>query len=176
VQALFEVIKMSKYKLKHKEGAMKLYLEGNSFQDVATILQERHKFVPPLNKSTVRQWSDNMGWQELKSDVQHEVREAVKEQAVQKHVNRLDEVEEVRGAFLDRMREKSGVDIRGHEFAKLTEMAEKMSLRENEKQELVEHINECITQALEEVQMDENVKQQFLLRYIEKLRNAASYI
>jgi hypothetical protein len=173
---MFGVIEMSKYKLKHKEGALKLYLEGNSFQDVATILQERHKFVPPLNKSTVRKWSDSMGWQELMQDVKHEVREVVKEKAIAKHVNRLDEVEEVRGAFLDRMREKSGVDIRGHEFAKLTEMAERMSLRENEKQELVEHINECITQALEEVKMDENVKQQFLLRYIEKLRNTADYI
>lgn len=167
---------MAKYKLKHKEEGLKLYLEGNSFNDVATIMQERHKFVPPLNKSTVRKWSDAMGWQELMSDVKHEVREAVKEQAITKHVNRLEEVEEVRHAFLDRMREKQGADIRGHEFAKLTEMAERMSLRENEKQELVEHINDCISQALEEVQMDENVKQQFLLRYIEKLRNASNYI
>tara|TARA_R100000808_G_scaffold18654_1_gene40796 strand:+ start:887 stop:1390 length:504 start_codon:yes stop_codon:yes gene_type:complete len=167
---------MTKYKLKHKEEAMQIYLEGNSFNDVATILQERHKFVPPLNKSTVRKWSDSMGWQELMQDVKHEVREVVREQAVKSRVNRLEQVEEVRGAFLERMREKSGVDIRGHEFAKLTEMAEKMSLRENEKQELVETINECISQALEEVKMDENVKQQFLLRYIEKLRNASSYI
>ena len=155
---------------------MQVYLEGNSFQDVATILQERYKFVPPLNKSTVRKWSDSMGWQELMQDVKHEVREVVREQAVKSRVSRLEQVEEVRGAFLERMREKSGVDIRGHEFAKLTEMAEKMSLRENEKQELVETINECISQALEEVKMDENVKQQFLLRYIEKLRNASSYI
>ena len=167
---------MTKYKLKHKEEAMQIYLEGNSFNDVATILQERHKYVPPLNKSTVRKWSDSMGWQELMQDVKHEVREVVMEQAVKSRVNRLEQVEEVRGAFLERMREKSGVDIRGHEFAKLTEMAEKMSLRENEKQELVETINECISQALEEVKMDENVKQQFLLRYIEKLRNASSYI
>ena len=167
---------MTKYKLKHKEEAMQIYLEGNSFNDVATILQERHKFVPPLNKSTVRKWSDSMGWQELMQDVKHEVREVVREQAVKSRVNRLEQVEEVRGAFLERIREKSGVDIRGHEFAKLTEMAEKMSLRENEKQELVETINECISQALEEVKMDENVKQQFLLRYIEKLRNASSYI
>ena len=167
---------MTKYKLKHKEEAMQIYLEGNSFNDVATILQERHKFVPPLNKSTVRKWSDSMGWQELMQDVKHEVREVVREQAVKSRVNRLEQVEEVRGAFLERMREKSGVDIRGHEFAKLTEMAEKMSLRENEKQELVETINECISQALEEVKMDENVKQQFLLRYIAKLRNASSYI
>ena len=155
---------------------MRLYLEGNSFQDVATILQERSKFVPPLNKSTVRMWSDSMGWQELMQDVKHEVREVVKEQVVKNQVSRLEQVEEVRGAFLDRMREKSGADIRGHEFAKLTEMAEKMSLRENEKQELVEHINECISRALEEVEMDEGLKQRFLLRYIEKLRNAASYI
>ncbi len=167
---------MAKYKLKHKEEGLKLYLEGNSFNDVATIMQERHKFVPPLNKSTVRAWSDSMGWQELMQDVKHEVREVVKEQVVKSKVNRLEQVEEVRGAFLERMREKSGVDIRGHEFAKLTEMAERMSLRENEKQELVETINDCISQALEEVKMDENVKQQFLLRYIEKLRNAASYI
>ena len=155
---------------------MRLYLEGNSFQDVATILQERSKFVPPLNKSTVRMWSDSMGWQELMQDVKHEVREVVKEQVVKNQVSRLEQVEEVRGAFLDRMREKGGADIRGHEFAKLTEMAEKMSLRENEKQELVEHINECISRALEEVEMDEGLKQRFLLRYIEKLRNAASYI
>ena len=167
---------MAKYKLKHKEEGLKLYLEGNSLNGVATIMQERHKFVPPLSKDTIRNWSDAMGWQELMSDVKEEVREAVKEQAVTKHVNRLEEIEEVRGAFLDRMREKSGVDIRGHEFAKLTEMAEKMSLRENEKQELVETINDCISQALEEVQMDENVKQQFLLRYIEKLRSASNYI
>ena len=155
---------------------MRLYLEGNSFQDVATILQERNKFVPPLNKTTIRSWSDSMGWQELMQDVKHEVREVVKEQVVKNQVSRLEQVEEVRGAFLDRMREKSGADIRGHEFAKLTEMAEKMSLKENEKQELVEHINECISQALEEVEMDEGLKQRFLLRYIEKLRNAASYI
>ena len=167
---------MTKYKLKHKEEAMQVYLEGNSFQDVATILQERYKFVPPLNKSTVRKWSDSMGWQELMQDVKHEVREVVREQAVKSRVSRLEQVEEVRGAFLERMREKSGVDIRGHEFAKLTEMAEKMSLRENEKQELVETINDCISQALEEVKMDENVKQQLLLLYIEKLRNASSYI
>jgi len=167
---------MSKYKLKHKEEGLKLYLEGNSFSDVATILQERNKFVPPLNKSTVRAWSDSMGWQDLMQDVKHEVQEVVKEQAVKNRVSRLEQVEEVRGAFLERMREKQGVDIRGHEFAKLTEMAEKMSLRENEKQELVETINECISQALEEVKMDENVKQQFLLRYIEKLRNASSLI
>ena len=167
---------MTKYKLKHKEEAMQIYLEGNSFNDVATILQERHKFVPPLNKSTVRKWSDSMGWQELMQDVKHEVREVVKEQAVKTQVSRLEQVEEVRGAFLERMREKSGADIRGHEFAKLTEMAERMSLRENEKQELVEHINECISQALEEVKMDEGLKQRFLLRYIEKLRNTASQI
>ena len=167
---------MTKYKLKHKEEAMKLYLEGNSFNDVATILQERNKFVPPLNKETVRRWSDSMGWQELMSDVKQEVRQEVKKQVVKDKVSRLEQVEEVRGAFLERMREKSGVDIRGHEFAKLTEMAERMSLREHEKQELVETINDCISQALEEVKMDENVKQQFLLRYIEKLRNASSYI
>ena len=167
---------MTKYKLKHKEEGLRLYLEGNSFQDVATILQERYKFVPPLNKTTIRSWSDSMGWQELMSDVKHEVREVVKEQVVKNQVSRLEQVEEVRGAFLERMREKEGADIRGHEFAKLTEMAERMSLRENEKQELVEHINECISQALEEVQMDEGLKQRFLLRYIEKLRNTASQI
>ena len=167
---------MTKYKLKHKEEGLKLYLEGNSFRDVATIMQERHKFVPPLDKNVIRRWSDAMGWQELMQDVKHEVREVVKGQVVKDRVSRLEQVEEVRGAFLERMREKSGVDIRGHEFAKLTEMAEKMSLRENEKQELVETINECISQALEEVKMDENVKQQFLLRYIEKLRNASSLI
>ena len=167
---------MTKYKLKHKEEGLRLYLECNSFQDVATILQERYKFVPPLNKTTIRSWSDSMGWQELMSDVKHEVREVVKEQVVKNQVSRLEQVEEVRGAFLERMREKEGADIRGHEFAKLTEMAERMSLRENEKQELVEHINECISQALEEVQMDEGLKQRFLLRYIEKLRNTASQI
>ena len=173
---MFGVDKMTKYKLKHKEEGLRLYLEGNSFQDVATILQERNKFVPPLNKTTVRAWSDAMGWQELMQDVKHEVREVVKEQVVKNQISRLEQVEEVRGAFLDRMREKSGVDIRGHEFAKLTEMAERMSLRENEKQKLVEHINECISQALEEVQMDEGLKQRFLLRYIEKLRNTAGQI
>jgi len=167
---------MAKYKLKHKEEGLKLYLDGNSLNSVATILQERHKFVPPLSKDTVRGWSDAMGWQELMSDVKQEVRQEVKKQVVKDKVSRLEQVEEVRGAFLERMREKSGVDIRGHEFAKLTEMAERMSLRENEKQELVETINDCISQALEEVKMDENVKQQFLLRYIEKLRNASSYI
>jgi len=167
---------MAKYKLKHKEEGLKLYLEGNSLNAVATVMQERHKFVPAIDKNVVRRWSDAMGWQDLMSDVKQEVREVVKEQAVKSRVSRLEQVEEVRGAFLDRMREKSGVDIRGHEFAKLTEMAEKMSLRENEKQELVETINECISQALEEVKMDENVKQQFLLRYIEKLRNASSLI
>ena len=162
---------MTKYKLIHKEEAMRLYLEGHSFRDVARILQERHKFVPPIDHSSVFKWNEAMGWNELKQDVEHEVREAVKVRAVEKSVSRLGQVEEVREEFLERMRDKQGADIRGHEFAKLTEMAERMSLRENEKQELVEHINECISQALEEVQMDEGLKQRFLLRYIEKLRN-----
>jgi len=166
-----EVIEVTKYKLIHKEEAMQLWLEGNSFRDVAKILQERHKFVPPLTHAAIFKWNEAMGWNELKQDVEHEVREVVKERAVEKSVSRLGQVEEVREEFLERMRDKKGADIRGHEFAKLTEMAERMSLRENEKQELVEHINECISQALEEVQMDEGLKQRFLLRYIEKLRN-----
>ena len=32
---------MTKYKLKHKEEGLRLYLEGNSLQDVASKLQER---------------------------------------------------------------------------------------------------------------------------------------
>ena len=52
---------MAKYKLKHKEEGLKLYLEGNSLNDVATIMQERHKFVPAIDKNVVRRWSDAMG-------------------------------------------------------------------------------------------------------------------
>ena len=162
---------MAKYKLKHKEEGLKLYLEGNSFTDVATIMQERHKFVPPLSKDTIRNWSDAMGWQELMSDVKEEVREAVKEQAVTKHVNRLEEIEEVRGAFLERMREKSGVDIRGHEFAKLTEMQSKLQALNADREDVVEHISKCIEYALDESEMPMKIRQKFLMAYVSRLED-----
>jgi len=82
---------------------------------------------------------------------------------------RMAEIEEVRQEFLGRLRQ-GDAEIRGHEFAKMTEMLNNMGDVQKEKDELVNHINECIQQALNETDIPRAKKQHFLRTYIALLR------
>ena len=68
------------------------------------------------------------------------------------------------------MRRKTGGSIRGHEFAKLTEMLAKMQGVQEEKEELITHINECIQRALADISLPRSKKHEFLRRYIALLK------
>ena len=90
-----------------------------------------------------------MGWKEQLTEVEHDLAEEVKRTVVKDVGARMAEIEEVRQEFLGRLRQ-GDAEIRGHEFAKMTEMLNSMGDVQKEKDELVAHINECIQQALGE--------------------------
>ena len=119
-------------------------------------------------------WAKRMGWDEMRNDMEHDLATETREFAKVTVKGRMAEIEEVRQEFLDQMRDKTGQKLRGFEFAKLTQMLEKMQVREDEKQELVEFINECIRRALQAVDMDEGQQRVFLEKYIELLRAGLS--
>ena len=75
----------------------------------------------------------------------------------------------VRQQFLEKI--SSGeIELRGHEFAKLTEMLNNMGNIQKEKDELVENINNCINKALADTDLPRAKKQHFLRKYIAYLR------
>jgi hypothetical protein len=110
-----------------------------------------------------------MGWKEQLTEVEHDLAEEVKRTVVKDVGARMAEVEEVRQEFLGRLRQ-GDAEIRGHEFAKMTEMLNQMGDVQKEKDELVNHINECIQQALNETDISRAKKQHFLRTYIALLR------
>jgi hypothetical protein len=110
-----------------------------------------------------------MGWKEQLHEVEHDLAEEVKRTVVKDVGARMSEVEEVRQEFLVRLR-KGGAEIRGHEFAKMTEMLNSMGDLQKEKDDLVSHINDCIQKALEETDIARAKKQHFLRTYIALLR------
>ena len=101
--------------------------------------------------------------------MEHELAEEVKKTVVKDVGARMAEVEEVRQEILGRLRQ-GNAEIRGHEFAKMTEMLNNMGDVQREKDELVEHINDCIQKALEEADLPRAKKQHFLRTYIALLR------
>ena len=110
-----------------------------------------------------------MGWKEQLKSVEHDLAEEVKKTVVKDVGSRMAEVEEVRQEFLGRLRD-GNAEIRGHEFAKMTEMLNQMGDIQREKDELVTHINDSIQAALEETDIPRAKKQHFLRTYIALLR------
>ena len=159
-----------KYTLGERQGAFSLYLKGMNTRDVAREMNKQHSFDPPMAHTTVDRWIKKYGWDEERSTLEHEVMAETMANAKLDMKNMIGEVEEVRQEFLERMRNKSGADIRGHEFATLTKMQEQWVENEKEKEELIEHVTGCIKKALDETIEDNMLRQNFLLRYIKLLR------
>jgi len=159
-----------KYTLGERQSAFRLYLKGMNTRDVAKEMNKEGSFDPPMAHTTVDRWAKKYGWDEERSDLEHEVMTETLADAKLDMKNMIGEVEEVRQEFLDRMRNKSGADIRGHEFATLTKMQEQWVENEKEKEELIDHVTECIKRALDDTVEDNTLRQNFLLRYIKLLR------
>ena len=156
-----------RYSLSDKQEAFGLYLNGMTFKDMAAELNGRYDWG--ISMRTLQKWSEKMGWPEQLKQVEHDLAEEVKQTVVKDMGARMAEVEEVRQEFLIRLR-KGGAEIRGHEFAKLTDMLNSMNDLQSEKDELVNHINVCIQRALEETDIARAKKQHFLRKYVALLR------
>ena len=157
----------STYSLADKQEAFGLYLNGMSYRAIADELNKRYDWG--LSMRTVQKWAAKMGWKEQLTEVEHDLAEEVKRTVVKDVGARMAEIEEVRQEFLGRLRQ-GDAEIRGHEFAKMTEMLNNMGDVQKEKDELVNHINECIQQALNETDIPRAKKQHFLRTYIALLR------
>ena len=157
----------STYSLADKQEAFGMYLNGMSYRAIAEELNKRYDWG--LSMRTVQKWASKMGWKEQLTEVEHDLAEEVKRTVVKDMGARMAEIEEVRQEFLGRLRQ-GNAEIRGHEFAKMTEMLNSMGDVQKEKDELVEHINECIQKALDETDIARAKKQHFLRTYIALLR------
>tara|TARA_R100000458_G_C8240051_1_gene219378 strand:+ start:56 stop:571 length:516 start_codon:yes stop_codon:yes gene_type:complete len=155
------------YSLADKQEAFGMYLNGMTFRAIAEELNNRYDWN--LSMRTVQKWAAKMGWKEELREVEHELAEEVKKTVVKDIGSRMAEVEEVRQEFLGRLRQ-GNAEIRGHEFAKMTEMLNQMGDIQKEKDDLVAHINECIQNALEQTDIPRVKKQHFLRTYIALLR------
>tara|TARA_R100000329_G_scaffold10319_1_gene11695 strand:- start:385 stop:900 length:516 start_codon:yes stop_codon:yes gene_type:complete len=155
------------YSLADKQEAFGMYLNGMTFKAIAEELNNRYDWN--LSMRTVQKWAAKMGWKEELREVEHELAEEVKKTVVKDIGSRMAEVEEVRQEFLGRLRQ-GNAEIRGHEFAKMTEMLNQMGDIQKEKDDLVAHINECIQNALEQTDIPRVKKQHFLRTYIALLR------
>ncbi len=155
------------YSLSDKQEAFGMYLNGMTFKAIAEELNNRYDWN--LSMRTVQKWAAKMGWKEELKEVEHELAEEVKKTVVKDMGSRMAEVEEVRQEFLGRLRQ-GNAEIRGHEFAKMTEMLNQMGDIQKEKDDLVAHINECIQNALEQTDIPRVKKQHFLRTYIALLR------
>jgi len=155
------------YSLADKQEAFGMYLNGMTFRAIAEELNSRYDWN--LSMRTIQKWSAKMGWKEELRSVEHELSEEVKRTVVKDVGSRMAEVEEVRQEFLGRLRQ-GNAEIRGHEFAKMTEMLNNMGDVQKEKDDLVEHINDCIQKALEGTDIARVKKQHFLRTYIALLR------
>ena len=157
----------STYSLADKQEAFGMYLNGMTFKAIADELNKRYDWN--LSMRTIQKWAAKMGWKEQLTEVEHDLAEEVKRTVVKDMGARMAEVEEVRQEFLGRLRQ-GDAEIHGHEFAKMTEMLNSMGDVQKEKDELVNHINECIQQALNETDIPRAKKQHFLRTYIALLR------
>ena len=157
----------STYSLADKQEAFGMYLNGTSYRAITDELNKRYDWG--INVRTIQKWSQKMGWKEQLNEVEHDLAEEVKRTVVKDVGSRMAEVEEVRQEFLGRLR-KGNAEIRGHEFAKMTEMLNGMGDLQKEKDDLVSHINDCINKALDETDLPRAKKQHFLRKYVALLR------
>ena len=161
--------KRKQYSLVVKNAAMELYLQGTDMRQIAEELALRYDEVRKIDQSTISGWARKHGWDEIKGEVQYEIAQETKHRVKDYIGKQLGEIEEVRQEYLERMRDKEGADIRGHEFAKLTEMQNKLQALNADRDSVVEHISKCIEYALDESEMPMNVRQRFLSAYVQRL-------
>ncbi len=161
--------KKKQYGMAVKNAAMELYLQGIDLRQIAEELILRFDEVEKIDKNTISSWAKKNGWDEIKGEVQYEIIQETKHRVKDYIGKQLGEIEEVRQEYLDRMRTKEGTDIRGHEFAKLTEMQSKLQALNADREGVVEHISKCIEYALDESEMPMNVRQKFLMAYVSRL-------
>jgi len=161
--------KKKQYGLAVKNAAMELYLQGTDLRQIAEELALRFDEVKKIDKNTISNWAKKLGWDEIKGEVQYEIVQETKHRVKDYIGKQLGEIEEVRQEYLDRMRIKEGADIRGHEFAKLTEMQSKLQALNADRESVVEHISKCIEYALDESEMPMIIRQKFLMAYVSRL-------
>ena len=161
--------KRKQYSLVVKNAAMELYLQGTDMRQIAEELALRYDEVKKIDQSTISGWARKHGWDEIKGEVQYEIIQETKHRVKDYIGKQLGEIEEVRQEYLDRMRDKEGADIRGHEFAKLTEMQNKLQALNADRESVVEHISKCIEYALDEREMPMTSRQRFLSAYVQRL-------
>tara|TARA_R100000808_G_scaffold2414_1_gene9653 strand:+ start:12638 stop:13219 length:582 start_codon:yes stop_codon:yes gene_type:complete len=161
--------KKGQYSLAVKNAAMELYLQGTDMRQIAEELALRFDEVSKIDQSTVSGWARKHGWDEIRGEVQYEIVQETKHRVKDYIGKQLGEIEEVRQEYLDRMRTKEGADIRGHEFAKLTEMQSKLQALNADRESVVEHISKCIEYALDESEMPMPFRQKFLMAYVSRL-------
>ena len=157
------------YGMAVKNAAMELYLQGIDMRQIAEELALRFDEVNKIDQSTISGWARKNGWDEIKGEVQYEIVQETKHRVKDYIGKQLGEIEEVRQEYLDRMRTKEGADIRGHEFAKLTEMQSKLQALNADREGVVEHISKCIEYALDESEMPMKIRQKFLMAYVSRL-------
>ena len=157
------------YGMAVKNAAMELYLQGIDMRQIAEELALRFDEVNKIDQSTISGWARKNGWDEIKGEVQYEIVQETKHRVKDYIGKQLGEIEEVRQEYLDRMRTKEGTDIRGHEFAKLTEMQSKLQALNADREGVVEHISKCIEYALDESEMPMKIRQKFLMAYVSRL-------
>ena len=159
-----------KYSLGERQKAFRLYLKGMDHSEVTKGMNKDGSFDPPMAVSTIRRWVKKYGWDDERSDLEREVMAETLVDAKVDLKDMIGEVEEVRQEFLDRMRKKSGAEVRAFEFATLTKMQEQWAESEKEKEHLIDHVTDCIKRALDDTIEDNTQRQNFLLRYIKLLR------
>jgi len=157
----------SPYTDSDKQEAFGMYLKGHSYADIAREMNSRYGYT--IHYRTLQDWSLKQGWSEQRKEVEFDLVEQVKKSVLTDMKGRMEEVEMVRQEFLGRLRD-GNAEIRGHEFAKMTEMLNSMGDAQKEKDDLVAHINECIQKALEETDLPRAKKQHFLRKYVALLR------
>ena len=157
----------SQYTESDKQEAFGMYLKGFSYADIAREMNSRYGYT--IHYRTLQDWSLKQGWSEQRKEVEFDLIDQVKRSAVTDMKGRMEEVEMVRQQFLERIR-SGEIELRGHEFAKLTDMLNNMGNLQKEKDELVENINKCINKALADTDLPRAKKQHFLRKYIAYLR------
>ena len=160
----------SQYTESDKQEAFGMYLKGFSYADIAREMNSRYGYT--IHYRTLQDWSLKQGWSEQRKEVEFDLIDQVKRSAVTNMKGRMEEVEMVRQQFLERIR-SGEIELRGHEFAKLTEMQSKLQALDSDRQGVVEHISECIEYALDESEMPMKIRQKFLMAYVSRLEDGA---
>ena len=155
------------YTTEDRQEAMGLYLRGHGNAEIAKKMNKRYKYS--MTGATIRRWADKGGWDEYRNQVEIDLIEHTKNTVVGDMAKNMHELEEARQTFMSNLRD-GRAEIRGHEFVKMTEVLGKLQDFEKDKEEMIGRINKCIQEALEDVDMNKRLRQQFLRAYIARLR------